>query len=179
MIKAFSFRPEFFNQNGDQGNLEALSAYTSSEVKSVSISEAEFVLFGDASRAAMREFNDGLVGYLPDLQHRFDHGLPTLIVGSCFELLVPKLIGAPAFSFGNRVSEFRKISESGLGVFGYRNSELANPDLVVNGAFVGTTLFGPVVAKNLGLAELFGKALGKEIRVSDSQREWISKITSG
>lgn len=179
MIKVFSFRPEFFNQNGDQGNLEALASYTNSELESSSIKEADFVLFGDASRAAMREFQSELIGYLPDLQSRFDQGLPTLIVGSCFELLAPKLAGASAFSYGRRTSEFRRVIDDGVEVFGYRNSEVTSPDLLVKGAFVGTTLFGPVVAKNLGIAQMFADALGKQINLSDSQREWISKITSG
>ena len=53
--------PDFFDNNGDQGNIEALKAHLSAvgigfEVSSV-ISASDFVLIGDSSIAAHEHFS--------------------------------------------------------------------------------------------------------------------------
>ena len=52
--------PEHFNNNGDQGNIEALSLeLKAAKVEHAAIDkieEADFVLFGDAGRAAMSHY---------------------------------------------------------------------------------------------------------------------------
>lgn len=176
MIRVFSFLPEFFNNNGDQGNLEALAHFLNEKLEPAEIQDAEFVLFGDASRAPIREFEKDLRELVPALQLRLDKGLPTLLVGSSFEFLAPLLVGMPKIQYGERVSEFRQASDSGLTAKGYRNSEVVSGDLVIRGAFVGTTLFGPILAKNIELLELIAERLGKKVRVSTREREWISKL---
>ena len=77
--------PEHFNNNGDQGNIEVLSI----ELKATKvehavvdkIEKADFVLFGDASRAAMGHYESELEGYRPQIRERFSEGLATLLVG--------------------------------------------------------------------------------------------------
>ena len=176
MTTAYSFRPEYFNNNGDQGNIEALEHFTLSKFAPGEIDNADLVLIGDASRAAMREFSNELESLTEPLQRRLDTGAPTLIVGSSYEFFCPRLNGMPKLAFGPRVSEFRTIEAFGMQVKGYRNSEVQNEDLFVKGLFVGTTLFGPVLAKNLKLAQKFATGLGLEISVSDEVKQWIALL---
>lgn len=176
MIKVFSFHPEFFNNNGDQGNLEALAHFTKTSVEFKPLAEAEFVLFGDASRAAMRHFAAELEAMVPQLEYRLAEQLPTLLVGSCFEHFSNRINGLPTPLHGDRVSEFRTATSDGLEVRGYRNSTLTSPDLFVQGAFVATTLFGPVLAKNPGLLQRVADALKLKVEISESEQQWIGKI---
>ena len=176
MTSVFTFRPEFFNNNGDQGNIEALEHFTGTKFDSSGIEGADFVLFGDASRAAMREFRDELEAFVAPLETRLREGLPTLLVGSSYEFFAPRIEAIPDLSYGDRVSEFRTVMSSGFEVSGYRNSEIVDRDLFISGMFVGTTLFGPVLAKNPALAEAFAKKLGLELSISPEERNWIAKL---
>ena len=176
MIRVFSFHPEFFNNNGDQGNLEALAHFTKQSVVMTPMAESDFVLFGDASRAAMRHFADELADMVPELEKRLTEKLPTLIVGSCFEYFSTKISGFPKPLHGDRASEFRTATSDGVEVKGYRNSTLISPDLFVQGAFIGTTLFGPVLAKNPPLLQRVTGALNLKVEISESEREWIEKV---
>lgn len=176
MIRVFSYRPEFFNQNGDQGNLEALSYFTGKPIQHTDFESADFVLFGDASRAAMREFAEELKSFVPALQGRLDHGKPTLLVGSCFEFFAPMLSGMPEITRSERVSDFIRVNVAGMDVFGYRNTTVANPLVFVSGGFVGTVFFGPILAKNPELLEMVGKELGFVVKVDASERSWIQGI---
>ncbi|MEL0261711.1 MAG: hypothetical protein VXA38_06315, partial [Aquiluna sp.] len=55
MITYFSFQPEHFNNNGDQGNLEVLKSLIGDSFSPTeSIDLANFVMFGDASIAVMQ-----------------------------------------------------------------------------------------------------------------------------
>jgi CobQ-like glutamine amidotransferase family enzyme len=164
MITLASYRPEFFNQNGDQGNIEVLGMQLmwrgiDCEVSSKDFDEADFFMVGDASRAVMREFSADLELLVPMLSERFAAGMPTLLVGSAHEYFAGKVEGLPALKAATRKSEFREVTQSGLSAFGYRNSEFGE-DLVVAGAFVSTTLFGPVLAKSPDLLDLVLRRLG-------------------
>lgn len=166
MITLSTFRPEFFNQNGDQANLEVLGMQLmwrgiECEVSTKDFDEADFLLIGDASRAAMKEFGSELEVLVPLLSERQAAGLPTLLVGSAHEFFAGKVQGLPTLRLTDRVSEFREVSHSGTQAFGYRNSE-ATEDLIVSGAFVSTTLFGPVLAKSPEMLEVVLKRLGVE-----------------
>ena len=176
MTSVFSFRSQYFNNNGDQGNLEALEHYSKQRFPKASIEEADFVLFGDASRAAMREYESGLESCVPVLEQRLSRGLPTLLVGSCYEFFAPRLSGMPKLEYGQRVSEFREVEASGIRVRGYRNSEVLGQDLFIERLFVGTTLFGPVLAKNLELTKRMAAGLGLELSVTNEERQWIEQL---
>jgi CobQ-like glutamine amidotransferase family enzyme len=176
MTSVFSFRPEYFNNNGDQGNIEALEHFTGSKFTRAEISGADFVLFGDASRAAMREFREELEAFVSPLEKRLKEGSPTLLVGSSYEFFAARIKAIPDLKYGDRVSEFRTAMSSGFEVKGYRNSEILGSDLFMSGMFVGTTLFGPVLAKNLALADAFAKSLGLTASISVDERNWIEKL---
>ena len=176
MTSVFSFRPEYFNNNGDQGNIEALEHFTGSKFTTAEIVGADFVLFGDASRAAMREFHEELETFVSPLEKRLKEGSPTLLVGSSYEFFASRIKSIPNLKFGDRVSEFRTANSSGFEVKGYRNSEVLDIDLFISGMFIGTTLFGPVLAKNLDLAEAVAKTLGLDVSISAEERNWIEKL---
>ena len=176
MTSVFSFRPEYFNNNGDQGNIEALEHFSQSKFDPTEIQKADFVLIGDASRAAMREFEGELDQLTNPLQSRFEAGLPTLLVGSSYEFFCSRIRGLPELEFGARVSEFREISTSEFKVRGYRNSEILGNDFFMKGLFIGTSIYGPVLAKNIELVNAIAKGLGIELEISDEQRGWISRL---
>lgn len=178
MIKLASYRPEYFNNNGDQGNLEVLEKQLSWRGVSTSITTdlhgADFVLFGDASRAVMREFAGELDGQLELLKDRLERNLPTLLVGSCHEFFAPKL-GVAKFRKMARASEFRELKVDGVDAFGYRNSEV-DVDLLVRGFFASTTLFGPVLAKSPELLERMLQGLGIQGSLEESQQEYLDRL---
>lgn len=176
MTSVFSFRSQYFNNNGDQGNLEALEHFSRSTFEIASIEGADFVLFGDASRAAMREFEAELEKCVPVLELRLSKGLPTLLVGSCYEFFARRISSMPNLEYGDRVSEFREVAAAGMRIKGYRNSEVYGNDLFISGLFVGTTLFGPVLAKNIELLQRMAAGLGLEVSVTSEQRQWIEKL---
>jgi CobQ-like glutamine amidotransferase family enzyme len=156
--------PEYFNNNGDQGNIEILErqlswrglAFTTS---STQFESADFLLVGDASRAAMRHFETDVTEMVPVLQSRLAQGSPTLLVGSAFEFFCARVQGLPALGSVARASEFRSVRVGEVEAFGYRNSQ-SDRDLFISGAFVGTTLFGPVLAKSPELLALILESLG-------------------
>lgn len=164
MIRLASFRPEFFNANGDQGNLEVLEKQIEwrggeSETTHDLSKDFDFLLIGDASRAAMREFEGELLDLVPVLENRLANGKATLLVGSAHEFYAGKVIGLKKLTRGKRRSEFRSLTAAGVKAFGYRNSEV-DVDLVVSGAFISTTLFGPVLAKSPDLLERVLQGIG-------------------
>lgn len=161
-MRLTSYRPEFFNNNADQGNLLVLQRQLqwrgiASEVVPFD-PRADFVLLGDGSRAAMRHFESELIELVPALQSRLERGLPTLLVGSMHEFLLPLVIGKQ-LERGNRSSEFRTVNADGVSAYGYRNTDVLL-DLFVSGAFISTTLFGPVLAKSPELLNLVLEAMG-------------------
>jgi CobQ-like glutamine amidotransferase family enzyme len=164
VITLSTFRPEYFNNNGDQGNIEVLERQLSWRgvpvaTTSVGFESADFLLIGDASRAAMRHFESELLALGPLLQGRLAQGLPTLLVGSAFEFFSRKVQGLPALESIERVSEFRSARAAQIEGFGYRNSD-SDRDLFVSGGFIGTTLFGPILAKSPEALSLILESLG-------------------
>lgn len=164
-LQFVTFQPEHFNNNGDQGNIELLEFLAHSAGIPIhhsgpsQISEADFVLIGDASRAAMRFYEPGLMAILEGLKLRLTSGRPTLLIGSAYEFFAPKLgIGEP--NLVPRISDYVAIEFDGEKVFGYQNSDTDLPALYASGLFVATKLFGPVLGYNPALLTRFANALG-------------------
>lgn len=174
MIKIFSFQPEYFNNNGDQGNIQVLEteiAVRGGQWERVSeIGAADFVLVGDASRAAMREFQPELEELREVLKARYAAMRPTLVVGSSYEFFAADL-GLRA-KLMPRKSEFVESD----GVFGYRNTDQDLPVLTRHGLFLATSLFGPLLAKNPGLLEELLTDLGLPGQLDEKKLEWIAQI---
>jgi CobQ-like glutamine amidotransferase family enzyme len=166
MIKLATFMPEYFNNNGDQGNIEVLAKQLQwrglqHTVSSTDLAESDFLLVGDGSRAVMREFENDLNAISGLLEERLRAGKATLLVGSSHEYFCTKLPGLPKLNTLLRVSEFREVTAGSLKVFGYRNSD-KDIDLYIERAFISTSLFGPVLAKNQNLLDIVLSAIGVE-----------------
>lgn len=164
MIKLATFMPEYFNNNGDQGNIEVLARQLQwrgiqHKVSTTDLGDADFLLVGDASRAVMREFEAELAELTDLVTDRLKAGRATLLVGSSHEYFCSKIPGLPNLKSLSRVSEFREVTSGTLKVFGYRNTEI-DLDLFVDRAFISTSLFGPVLAKNQKLLDTVLAAMG-------------------
>lgn len=173
MIKLYTFHPEHFNNNGDQGNIEVLAAELTAALVEFefveSVAEADFVLIGDASRAAMRHYTGELEALRPAMRERFQFGRPTLVVGSSYEFL--------ASEFGLISSQVHRRSEFFDGdYFGYRNTDKDLPAVTRNGEFIATSLYGPFLAKNpRSLTEILA-SLGVQVELSAERLTWIKRI---
>ena len=174
MITYFSFHPEHFNNNGDQGNIQVLGVEFSVAGEQFEqtdeLDSAAFVMFGDASRAAMRHYAAELESLRDTIANRFEGGLPTLVVGSCYEFFAPQM-GLETTKIPRR-SEFVLDGEN----FGYRNTELDLPALTASGSFFGTSLFGPFLAKNPEALTALIRKLGSEPRLSRERIEYVKEI---
>lgn len=173
MISIFSFQPELFNNNGDQGNIEVLTAELTKcgeEFKFVeSFSTADFALIGDASRAVMKHFALELEGLRPAILKRFQSGQATLLVGSAYEFFASDL--------GLGCNQIARRSEFVNGdYFGYRNTDRDLPAVTRNGAFFATSLFGPFLAKNPQVLIQVLSSLGVVAELDSEKLNWIQKI---
>jgi CobQ-like glutamine amidotransferase family enzyme len=97
-----------------------------------------------------------------------------LLVGSSHEYFCSKLPGLPKLKTLSRVSEFREVTSGGQIAFGYRNSD-KDIDLFVEQAFISTTLFGPLLAKNQNVLDLVLSSMGVSTQLP---RELQSKLDS-
>jgi len=165
MIKIASFRPEFFDNNGDQGNIEVLKAHLGAAGVAFEVTDvcagADFLLVGDSSIAVHEHFESELDELLAELKNRLLAGKPTLLVGRSWEFFAPKL--GISLANGDRVSKFVQLRVQEHEVIGYHNSTLLEPKFYLSGAFVGTTLFGPLLAKNPSVLKLIATAMGVQL----------------
>lgn len=177
MIKIYSFEPHYFNNNGDQGNLEVIAQQLSKQNKKHKLvgspESADFVLIGDCSNAVLEEFSKTLSKLRKLIAKRWEKGQPTLLVGSAYEFFAAEL-GLEA-KLVQRESKFVTSSE---GYFGYRNSDKDLPVCLVQGSFIATSLFGPILAKNPQLLEKVLRDLGADLRLSAEALVWIEAIRS-
>lgn len=182
MSTYFSFHPEHFNNNGDQGNLEVLGFFLKAQgidfESTEDISSADFVLIGDASRAAVRNYGKELLETASALHQRHASGMATLIVGSSFEFLASKVPWMAEPEYGAPVSEFRTLETvGGESVLGYRNSKMLGSDFILQGNFITTTFFGPILAKNPDLLDQILIACGGlAAEWSQDMKTWVEKI---
>jgi CobQ-like glutamine amidotransferase family enzyme len=164
MIKLATFMPNYFNNNGDQGNIEVLTKQlewrgVQYSVTSAEIQDSDFLLVGDGSRAVMREFKSELAAITELVAERLRTGKATLLVGSAHEFFCSKLPGLPELKYAPRVSEHREVGSGDLRVFGYRNNEI-DVDFFMEQAFISTSLFGPILGKNEKLLNIVLTSMG-------------------
>jgi len=166
MITLASFKPEFFDNNGDQGNLVAITAQLSAQNVDFEVSTdyrgSDFLLVGDCSIAVLNHFDTDLTELFKEIQMRYLAGKPTLLVGRSYEYFAPRL--GISLSQGERESKFITLRVEDQEVFGYHNSTVLAPRLQISGSFIGTTLFGPLLAKNPQLLKLLCGSLGVELK---------------
>lgn len=171
MTSVFSFRPEFFNQNGDQGNIEVLEYAAGTRFTVSEQPQADLLVIGDASRAAIREFESELLALVPEVERRFASGLPTVVVGNSYEFFASKSKLLPNLESGKRISAFVEVDFEGQKVYGYRNSTVTDGELLISGGFVGTLLFGPILAKNEGLLLRIAEELGLKVTIPEDYQK--------
>jgi CobQ-like glutamine amidotransferase family enzyme len=180
MIKLATFMPEYFNNNGDQGNIEVLEKQlewrgVEHSVTSIDFADSDFLLVGDGSRAVMREFESELSGITDLLQERLRTGKATLLVGSSHEFFCSRLPELPKLRALSRVSEFREVTFGAQKAFGYRNTD-KDTDLFIEQAFISTTLFGPLLGKNPNLLELVLSSMGVSIALPDQHQSKLDPV---
>lgn len=176
MTSVFSFEPEFFNQNGDQANIEVLEYVAAARFDRIGIAAADLVVIGDASKAAMRQFEGALFELVPAIAARFDAGSPTLIIGSSFEFFASRILSMPTLSYGPRHSAFVEVQNQDHRVVGYQNTELQSPKFVLRGGFIGTVLFGPLLAKNPSVLKLLAEKLGMDARLDQGYLDLVDQV---
>jgi len=183
MIKLATFMPTYFNNNGDQGNIEVLSKQlqwrgVQYSVTSTELQDSDFLLLGDGSRAVMREFKSELSAITDLVAERLRAGKATLLVGSAHEFFCSRLPGLPELKGAPRVSEHREVSSGDLRVFGYRNNEIDN-DFFIEEAFISTSLFGPILAKNENLLNIVLNSMGVTIELPALHQSRLAPVLQG
>ena len=175
--------PTYFNNNGDQGNIEVLSKQlqwrgVQYSVTSTELQDSDFLLVGDGSRAVMSEFESELVAITDLVAERLRTGKATLLVGSAHEFFCSRLPGLPELKGASRVSEHREVSSGDLRVFGYRNNEIDN-DFFIEEAFISTSLFGPILAKNENLLNIVLNSMGVTIELPALHQSRLAPVLQG
>jgi CobQ-like glutamine amidotransferase family enzyme len=183
MIKLAAFMPTYFNNNGDQGNIEVLAKQlewrgVQCSVTFTELQDSDFLLVGDGSRAVMREFESELVAITDLVAERLRNGKATLLVGSTHEFFCSRLPGLPELKNAPRVSQHREVSFGDLRVFGYRNNEI-DVDLFIERAFISASLFGPILAKNENLLNIVLTSMGVTAELPVAHQSRIGPVSQG
>lgn len=183
MIKLASFMPTYFNNNGDQGNIEVLAKQlewrgVQYSVTSKEFANSDFLLVGDGSRAVMREFESELAAITDLVAERLRTRKATLLVGSAHEFFCSRLPGLPELKNALRVSEHREVAFGDLRVFGYRNNEI-DVDLYMEQAFISTSLFGPILAKNENLLKIVLASMGVTSELPAMHQSRLAPVLQG
>jgi CobQ-like glutamine amidotransferase family enzyme len=183
MIKLATFMPTYFNNNGDQGNIEVLAKQLEwrgipCSVTSTELKDSDFLLVGDGSRAVMSEFKSELAAIADLVAERLSSGKATLLVGSAHEFFCTRLPGLPELGNAPRVSEHREVTFGNLRVFGYRNNEIEN-DFFIEEAFISTSLFGPILAKNENLLNIVLTSMGVTSELPPVHQSRLAPVLQG
>jgi CobQ-like glutamine amidotransferase family enzyme len=88
------------------------------------------------------------------------------------------LPGLPELKKTRRVSEHREVSSGDLSVFGYRNNEI-DVDFFIEQAFISTSLFGPILAKNQNLLDVVLKSMGATSELPAVYQSRLAPVLQG
>jgi CobQ-like glutamine amidotransferase family enzyme len=165
MIRLGVLFPKHLNLNGDSGNIEVLARQLEWRGHDVEIFEItresdfeaplHFVLIGHGSEAAWADIQEEFLALAPDLRRLIDDGIAVLAVSTGFA----RSIGAGVVSAAaptalpERVSKFSIVKDGNTDLLGYVNVDTDIPEFYRSGAFIGTALHGPLLAKNPDLLE--------------------------
>ncbi|MEY3029037.1 MAG: hypothetical protein RL198_434 [Actinomycetota bacterium] len=189
-IQLGAWQPTYFNQNGELANVKVLEAWLRlmgikarfTEVNSpYQTEQLDFLLVGDAGRAAISHFSTDL-SRLGEQLKQSDKGPVALFLGKSFEATALQVFGIE-LSPTPRVSEFREF-ESNLGsVRGYLNSKLEAVPLTNRGRLFGSSLHGPILASSpllrqrvlslLAMNEMAMLSLGPAFAASERELGWL------
>jgi CobQ-like glutamine amidotransferase family enzyme len=182
MIRLLELFPEHLNLNGDRGNLVVIQRrleWAGAEVQSFTYrlgqplpsTRPDFVLIGHGSPAAWRQIYANLAKITPVLHEWLEQGTQVLAVASGFAALHGLLPGLPAsIARAERKSVFVAEPYEENELVGYLNSDLDLANLVINENFIGTNLHGPLLGKNVWLADLIISKFDFETGAVDAQK---------
>ena len=165
MIRLLELYPEHLNLNGDRGNLLVLQrrlewaqvpvqAFVHRAGQPLPATRPDFVLLGHGSSAAWRQVYGDLSRIVTQLEQWMNEGTQVLAVSSGFAALHGLVKGLPSsINRRERVSKFVEVSIGEQSVVGYLNSDLELEPFVHDENLIGTLLHGPVLAKNVWLAD--------------------------
>jgi CobQ-like glutamine amidotransferase family enzyme len=160
MIRLGALFPDHLNLNGDLGNLEVLSRQLGwrgvpNEIVPIrSLSDLnggfDFLLIGHGSIAAWADVKDDLLVMAPLLRELKQRGTPALAISSGFEELVRLSVFSPlsVSKLAERVSKFEVVSDGDNELLGYVNTDTNLPAFYRSDSWIGSTLHGPILAKN-------------------------------
>jgi CobQ-like glutamine amidotransferase family enzyme len=126
----------------------------------------------------MREFEAELVAITELVAERLSTGKATLLVGSAHEFFSSRLSGLPELKKAPRVSEHREVSSGEVSVFGYRNNEI-DADFFLEKAFISTSLFGPILAKNENLLSIVLSSMGVNSELPEVYQSRVAPVLQG
>lgn len=166
-LRLGAWQPKYFNQNGELANIKVLItwlAFCGIRAEFVPLltprdsAEVDFVLVGDAGRAAIRNFNPELLIVAERVLE--SESKPTaLFLGKAFESVSAQAFGLD-LAAASRVSEFSEFDSEYGKVRGYLNSRLEPVGLVRFERLWGSSLHGPILASSPGLRLEILKRLG-------------------
>ena len=182
MIRLLELYPEHLNLNGDRGNLLILQrrlewasvqvqVFTHRAGQPLPATPPDFVLLGHGSPAAWRQIYADLAKCAQTLENWLAAGTQLLAVSSGFAAL-HGLFGSLPVSVERKDRSSKFISDvfEGQELVGYLNSELDLPNLHIDENFIGTNLHGPILAKNVWLADAIISKLDAEPGVVDEEK---------
>lgn len=182
MIRLLELFPEHLNLNGDRGNLVVIQrrlewagvdcqTFTYRLAQALPATRPDLVLIGHGSPAAWRQIYSSLAKLAPVLQEWLEQGTQVLAVASGFAALHGLLPELPAsVNRSDRKSVFVSENYESNQLVGYLNSELELENLLINKNFIGTNLHGPLLSKNVWLADLIASKFNFEVGVVDTNK---------
>ncbi|MBP6043205.1 MAG: hypothetical protein KA500_01630 [Rhodoluna sp.] len=165
MIRLLELYPEHLNLNGDRGNLlvlqrrlewaqVAVQTFAHRAGQPLPATRPDFVLLGHGSTAAWRQIYSDLARVVPQLEDWMQQGTQLMAVSSGFAALHGLSKDLPAsIERRERVSKFVSVATENSTVVGYLNSDLELEPFMQSGNFMATLLHGPLLAKNVDLAD--------------------------
>ncbi|MBP6186210.1 MAG: hypothetical protein KA421_00430 [Rhodoluna sp.] len=165
MIRLLELYPEHLNLNGDRGNLlvlqrrlewaqVAVQTFAHRAGQPLPATRPDFVLLGHGSTAAWRQIYSDLARVVPQLEDWMKQGTQLMAVSSGFAALHGLSKDLPAsIERRERVSKFVSVATENSTVVGYLNSDLELEPFMQSGNFMATLLHGPLLAKNVDLAD--------------------------
>ncbi len=185
MIRLLQLFPEHLDLNGDAGNLLILQRRAQWGGLSVTIEKVglgaglpqerpDVVLIGHGSSAAWRQAYPALKALIPAIEQWVQQGTQVIAINSGFAALHGLLPALPSTieRLDERFSNFVVEDFDGHVLAGYKNTDLLLENLLLSENLIGSALHGPLLAKNLWLADrILGRvvALRPEVRAAQGE----------
>ncbi len=189
MIRLLQLYPDHLDLNGDAGNLLILQRRAQWGGLAVSLEKLalganlpsvrpDVVLIGHGSAAAWRQAYPALKAVSATLEQWLLEGTQLIAISSGFAALHGLFGSLPAKieRLDERFSNFIVEDFEGQVLAGYKNSDLALENLHIQGNLIGSLLHGPLLAKNIWLADkILGSVVAQRPELKESRGEINAK----